>query len=150
LLELSANGEAIMSRIYRGTAHDNGIKFWDIYSDAMNTAFNHKRFPHIVNGVSVYFIDLDLDPRLCENVQLVADVDEEIRAAVNNVGIETDAENTLREYVMMALLHALEKQGSAQKKYLKQLRGKMSKVQVDAQNKETKVNHYILALNGIN
>lgn len=140
-----------MPIIQRGKTRDVGTKFWQISdrSQAMITEFNHNRFPHILSGVEVYFMDLDLDPRLCENVQVVADVDNNIRVATPGAGIESNAEEVLRDYVMKALLHALDKQGSARTKYLEQLRKKMTAVRIDAASRGSRATLAILTANGI-
>lgn len=139
-----------MITIQQGKTKDLGRKFWEIRDDAQAriAVFNHNRFPHILSGVEVYFIDLNLD-RLCENVQVVADVDEEIRSATPAAGIQNNAEATLRDYVMSALFHALDKQGSARTKYLGKLRGKMNAVRTDAESQASGVTLAILAANGI-
>ena len=140
-----------MSAIQKGIAYDVGTKFWEIRDDknAVITEFNHNLFPHILSDTEVYFMDLDLDPRLCENVQVVKDVDDEIRAATFSVNINADAEAVLRDYVMRALLHALEKQGAARSAYLQQLRGKMNVVQNSAQSNGAWVTLASLAMDGI-
>ena len=140
-----------MTAIQKGTARDVGTKFWEIrdLSQAVITEFNHNRFHHILSGVEVYFMNLDLDPRLCENVQVVTDVDNNIGVATPDAGIETNAEGVLRDYVMKALLHALDKQGSARSKYLEQLREKMKTVHSDAASKGSKVTLAILTANRI-
>ena len=140
-----------MTTIQKGTARNVGTRFWEILNDKLVviTEFNHIRFPHILSGVEVYFMDLDLDPRLCENVQLAADVDGEIDVARANAGIDSTAEEVLRDYVMRALLNALDKQGSSRTKYLGQLRDKMITVQSDAVSKGSKVTVAILTTNGI-
>ncbi len=140
-----------MTTIQKGKTNNVGTKFWEICDDAQAviTEFNHNRFPHILSGVEVYFMDLDFDPRLCENVQVAADVDEEIRVATPGAGIESTAEEMLRDYVMRALLHALDKQGSSRTKYLGQLRDKMIAVRSNAVSKGSKVTVAILTANGI-
>lgn len=139
-----------MTTIQKGRTNDVGTKFWEICNDAqvMIAEFNHNRFPHILSGAEVYFLDLDLD-RLCENVQVVTDVYEEIRRATPASGIEANAEVALRDYVMSALLHALDKQGSARTKYLGQLKEKMNAVRSDAESQGSEVTLAILASNAI-
>lgn len=140
-----------MTTIQKGTARDVGTKFWEIRDDtqALITEFNHNRFPHILSGAGVYFMDLDLDPRLCENVQVAADVDGFIGAARPAAGIEAEAEEVLWGYVMVALLHALDKQGSARTKYLAQLRAKMNEVRKGADTEGSSVSLAALADYGI-
>ena len=140
-----------MTMIQSGTARDVGTKFWEILdgTQTVMTKFNHNRFPHILNGVDVYFMDLDLDPRFCENVQGVMDVDGFISMATPAAGLETDAEEVLRRYIMAALLHALSLKGNARTKYLAQLRVKMNDIRVDADNAGSSVTCAILANHGI-
>lgn len=139
-----------MSTIQKGKTKDVGTKFWEIFNDAqtMVAAFNHNKFPHIRDGVEVYFIDLDLD-RLCENVQVIDEVDKEILSATPAAGIQNDAEAALRNYVMSAFFHALEKQGSARSKYLSQLRRKMVAIRTDADLQRSYVTLATLEANGI-
>lgn len=139
-----------MTTIHKGITNDVGTKFWQIFDDtqSMIAEFNHNRFPHILSGAEVYFIDLNLD-RLCENVQIVVDVDMEIKRATPSYGIETNAEDTLRDYIMSALLHALDKQGSARTKYLEKLKEKMFDVMNEAKSQGSVVTLAILSLNGI-
>lgn len=139
-----------MAIIQKGKTRDVGSKFWEICDDAgvMIAEFNHNRFPHILSGVEVYFIDLNLD-RVCENVQVAVDVDAEIRTATPSTGIQSNAELALRNYVMNGLLQALYKQGAARTKYLGQLRNKMVAVKSDAQSQGSGLTSAILASNGI-
>jgi hypothetical protein len=140
-----------MTTIQKGTAMDVGTKFWDIRdaTHAAITAFNHDRFPHILSGAEVYFVNLDIDPGLSENVQIAADVDGEIKAATASAGITDTAEAVLRDYVMRALLNALGLQGPSRSKYLKQLRHKMAAIRSDAEAEGSKVTIAILKANGI-
>lgn len=140
-----------MPIIQRGKARDVGTIYWQICdrSQALITEFNHNQFPHILSGVEVYFVDLNVDPRLCENVQVVADVDNNIHTATPDAGIEKNAEEILRDYVMKALRYALSEQGSVRTKYLEQLRDKMITVRNNAESKRSKVTLTILAANGI-
>ena len=140
-----------MTAIQKGIAYDMGTKFWRIcdYTEAVITEFNHSRFSHILSGTEVYFMDLDLDPRLCENVQLATDVNGKIILATENAGIETSAEDVLLDYVMRALFHALEKQGSSRTMYLEQLGDKMIAVRNDAKSMGCKVTLAILTANRI-
>lgn len=140
-----------MSAINKGKTRDVGTKFWEICdkADVAITKFNHNKFPHILSGTEVYFQDLDIDPRLCENVQLGTDVDDEIGAATKGAGVEIDAKLILHNYIMMALLHALDKQGTARTSYLRKLREKMDAIQRDAILKSTRVTRTILLANGV-
>lgn len=112
-----------MLKIETGRAIDNGIKFWEIVDDEGThlTKFSSVRFSHIENQHLVYFMDLNLDPRQCENVQTVADVDGRIGRATPPKGIDKNAERELRLYVMTALLKAIERSGRSRSAYLARL-----------------------------
>lgn len=140
-----------MLKIESGTARDLGIKFWEIVnsSGVRLTEFNHVRFPTILDGASVYFIDLDLDPKLCENVQSAFDVDGFVQVAASAGGIDGDAEAALRVYIMAALLTALGKQGTARRKYLDQLHTKMATVAAAAPPPNHRVTLQLLISMGI-
>jgi len=116
-----------MLKIQSGRAHDVGIKYWEIVDAAgsLMTEFNARHFDTIVDGADVYFIDLDVDPLFCENVQSQMEVDAYVQAATPAAGIAADADPPLRIYIMEALLFALKKQGTARTKYHEQLRAKM-------------------------
>jgi hypothetical protein len=116
-----------MLKIESGRARDLGIKFWEIIDSngALLTEFSHARFPTILDGALVYFMNLDVDPSQCENVQSKAEVDEFVRIATPSGGMDQDADMTLRLFIMSALLRALEKQGLARTKYLNSLRTKL-------------------------
>lgn len=116
-----------MLKIESGRAQDLGIKFWEIVNPAGTrlTEFSHARFPTILDGAPVYFMNLDVDPSQCENVQSRAEVDGLVQFSMPTGGMEVDAEETLRLFIMSALLRALEKQGSARTKYLDKLRAKL-------------------------
>lgn len=112
-----------MLKIGSGRAHDLGIKFWEIIDDAgmRLTEFNHSRFPTILSDAQVYFMDLDLDPKQCENVQAQAQVERLVSLATPTGGIADDAEATLRLFIMSALLRALDKKGASRTAYLGKL-----------------------------
>ena len=140
----------MMVTIQKGITRDVGTKFWEICDNAgvRIAEFNHDRFPHLLSGVEVYFIDLNLDG-LCENVQVVADVEEKIRSATPAAGIQNNAEATLQDYVMSILLYALDRHGSERTKYLGQLREQMNAVKTDAESQGSDVSLAILKAKGI-
>jgi hypothetical protein len=123
-----------MLKIQSGRAHNHGIRYWEIVDPqgVRLTEFDSRQFDTIANNTPVYFIDLDVDPTFCENVQSVYDVDDYVSSATPTGGIDTDAEPPLRLYIMSALLTALGKQGIARQTYLQQLRAKMLAVAAGA------------------
>ena len=123
-----------MLKIESGFARDVGIKFWEIVDGGGTklTEFNHNRFPTILGDAPVYFMNLDVDPQFCENVQAAYDVDGFVSNASSPTGIGPAAEAALRLYVMAALLNALGKQGAARQNYLGLLRHKMETVATTA------------------
>ncbi|OEU67279.1 MAG: hypothetical protein BA863_07590 [Desulfovibrio sp. S3730MH75] len=135
----------------RHTAYDLGTKFWEIRNkdETLITFFNHNRFPEIMGGAEVYFMDLDLDSRLCENVQSAVKVDKLIKIATPETGIESEAEQVLWRYVMMALLSALQRQGKSQKKYEAQLEAKMGDIRERAKAGGSSMTVELLATCGI-
>lgn len=116
-----------MLKIESGRAQDLGIKFWEIIDPTgiRLTEFSHARFPTILDGALVYFMNLDVDPSQCENVQSRTEVDDLVRLATPTGGMDQDAEQTLRLFIMLGLLRALEKQGAARTKYLNKLRARL-------------------------
>ena len=102
-----------------------------------------------MGGAEVYFMDLDLDSRLCENVQSAVKVDKLIKIATPETGIESEAEQVLWRYVMMALLSALQRQGKSQKKYEAQLEAKMGDIRERAKAGGSSMTVELLATCGI-
>lgn len=137
--------------IQKGWTKNVGTAFWQIcdMSGKPFTSFIHASFPHLLSGVEVYCIDLNLDPSLCENVQLITDVDNNIGAATGNRGIDISAEKALRNYVMQALLHGLTLNSSDRTGYLNRLMQRMITVNRDAMSKGTKITMAILKANRI-
>ena len=140
-----------MLKISSGRAKNLGIKFWEIVdgSGARLTEFNHSHFPTILSNAPVYFMDLDLAPQKCENVQARAEVDGLVGLATPLGGVADDAEATLRLYIMSALLHALDKQGSSRTTYLGNLEARLRRVAAAAQPPSHRVTMELLKDVGI-
>jgi hypothetical protein len=140
-----------MLKIGSGRAKDLGIKFWEIIDGAGTrlTEFNHSRFPTILSDAPVYFMDLDLDPKQCENVQAKAQVDQLVGLATPTGGIADDAETTLRLFIMSALLRALDKQGASRTTYLEKLEARLRGVAAAAPPPLHRVNLQLLKDLGI-
>ena len=120
--------------ILSGWARDSGRRIWEI-TDAAGTVvthFNSKHFKHIFPNAEVYFIDFDIDPTFCDNVQSKIQVDELVTTATSGNGIDPDAVNALRSYIMGALLSALKRQGHAQIDYVQNLGAKMQQLAAHA------------------
>lgn len=122
--------------IQQGQASDLGIPFWEIVDAAGNrmTEFDHRAFDHIFAGAFVYFVDLDLDPRFCENVQSRNDVDNRFGLALPVNGCTPDAEIRLRLYIMAALLQSLQYNGQDRSNYLARLDAVLISVKAAAEN----------------
>lgn len=121
-------------KIQSGLAHDPGRRIWEIRdaAGAVLTSFNSKQFYHIFPGAEVYFIDFDIDPTFCDNVQGKLQVDGLVATATPANGIDAEAEAALRTYIMGALLSALKRQGQAQVTYMQHLEGKLQRVASEA------------------
>jgi len=140
-----------MLKIESGRARNVGIKFWEIV-DAQGTRlteFNHSRFSTILSGTPVYFMDLDVDPKFCENVQAARDVDFFTQVATGQAGIDADADEAVRLYIMAALLSALARQGTARTKYLARLQQKLADVAIDADAQGIRTTISLLQAHGI-
>lgn len=118
-------------RIQQGWAQDPGRKIWEITDAAgvLITHFNSKHFNHIFHSAEVYFIDFDIDPNFCDNVQSRTQVDGLVTSATPaGGGIQPDAEAALRLFIMGALLSALKRQGQARITYVRDLGAKMQQL----------------------
>lgn len=120
--------------IRQGQARDPGRKIWEIIDaeGAVVTRFNSNHFNHIFPNAEVYFIDFDIDPTYCDNVQSKIQVDRLVRSATPGGGIDLDAEAALRLFIMGTLLSALNLQGQAQITYVLNLSAKMQQLAAQA------------------
>ncbi|MCA3643509.1 MAG: hypothetical protein IOC63_16950 [Methylobacterium sp.] len=121
--------------IRQGQARDPGRKIWEIIDaeGVVVTRFNTNHFNHIFPNAEVYFIDFDIDPNFCDNVQSKIQVDRLVRSATPAGGIDPDAEAALRLFIMGTLLSALNLQGQAQITYVLNLSAKMQQLAAQAQ-----------------
>lgn len=124
-----------MHIIGQGMAGKHGSGIWTIsdQANALLTEFNHALFPHIVDGTAVYFVDLDLDPKFCDNVQTKFDVDRLVLIATPTNGFQNGVELRLRSYIMDALLVATSRTGSSRSDYLQELEEKMKDVRANGE-----------------
>lgn len=124
-----------MHNIGSGIAREHGSGIWRIVGagEQLLTKFNQALFPHIRADAAVYFVDLDLDPEFCENVQAQIDADRRAAAATPTNGFQPGTEMRLRSYVMDALLEALRRTGQDRSTYLASLDSKMEEVRHNAE-----------------
>lgn len=123
-----------MYDIKSGKVLKSGSDIWSIISaeETVLTKFDHAVFRHIRNDALVYFIDLDIDPEYCDNVQPIGDVDQRTTTATPLNGFQQGAERRLRNFIMDALWKALRLDPPNRVTYLANLDKKMTSVQTEA------------------
>ena len=98
----------------RGRARNVGSPFWEIVnaSGARLSVFNHDRFPHIMDGARVQFVDND-DNGIAEHVQSVADVDRIVAlAATGGRRFGRGARQALTDHIVIVLSSGPEGRGA--------------------------------------